>query len=379
MCPSRAWAKKGVPKQELGNEAKLTYMAPPKKDQVNTFPQPQPEPGLIFLGDILGQERVVSHLKTAMAKGRLSHAYLFLGPEGVGKASTARALAATLNCTALRQDGDACGECPSCRRLAAGTHPDFLVISPPESKIQIGIDQIRELRRLAEYPPLGGGWRVALIKPAEALNAQNDAAANALLKTLEEPPEQHLLVLTARGEADLLPTVVSRCHKLAFTPLPLALVARELVRRRGLDQVQARWVAALSGGSLGRALTLDPEELERQRRQVLTDLSQLAAGPLAVVLDWAQRLAKSRSDLHNFLLLAQLWYRDLLLTHFCAPRELLAHQDLIPDLEHAQGAGAPETWFAGFSALGAAQRQLQANLNPELTLDFLGLRLQRRG
>ena len=151
-----------------------------------------------------------------------------LGPGGVGKATTARALAAALNCTQPEADGDACGTCPSCRRMHTGTHPDFLVIAPEEGKAQIKIDVIRELRRLTEYPPLGGGWRVVLIKPAEALTAQSDAAANALLKTLEEPPPQHLLVLTARGEADLLPTIVSRCHKLAFAPLPSALIIREL-------------------------------------------------------------------------------------------------------------------------------------------------------
>jgi len=299
----------------------------------------------------------------------------------VGKATTARALAGALNCTQPAADGDACGTCPSCRRLAAGTHPDFLVIAPPSegSQTQIKIEQIRELRRLTGYPPLGGGWRIVLIKPAEALTAQNDAAANALLKTLEEPPERHLLVLTARGEADLLPTLVSRCHKLAFAPLPTALIIGELERRRALPRSQAGLVAALSGGSLGRALALDPEELLRQRDQVLTDLALLQRGATGAVLEWAQRLTKNRAGLNNFLLLAQLWYRDLLLAHFQAPADLLAHQDLLPALEQAQAGGAPATWFAHCAALGAAQRRLQANFNPELTLDILGLRLQRQG
>lgn len=329
----------------------------------------------MFFREILGQDWVISHLKTAMRQERLSHAYLFLGPEGVGKASTARALAAALNCAQPDREGDACGTCPSCRRLAAGTNPDFVVIGPTES-LQIKIEQIREFRRLTSYPPLGDGWRVALIKPAEALN---DAAANALLKTLEEPPPRHVLVLTARGEADLLATVVSRCHKLAFAPLPGALIAQELERRRGLEHAQAVLAAALSGGSLGRALTLDPGELEEQRRQVLADLALLAQGSATAVLDWAQRLSKSRVELENFLLMARLYYRDLLLAHFQAPTRLLAHQDRLAELAQEQAARGPETWFAKFTALGAAQRQLQANLNPELTLDVLGLRLQGRG
>jgi DNA polymerase-3 subunit delta' len=352
-------------------------MANPKKDKATT-PPPAPAPGPRFFRDILGQEWVVSHLKTARQKGRLAHAYLFLGPEGVGKASTAQALAAALNCQTPLEDGDACGVCASCRRLAAGTHPDFLVIEPTSEghQPQIKIEQIREFRRLTSYPPLGGGWRVALIKPAEAMN---DAAANALLKTLEEPPDRHLIILTAQVEADLLPTVVSRCHKLAFAPLPAALIAGELVRRRSLAPSLAQLLAALSGGSLGRALTLEPEAILAQRRQVLADLGALATGSAAAVLDWAQRLAKSRPDLDHFLSLAQLWYRDLLLCHFQAPAALLAHQDLLAELANEAAATQPTTVFHQFTALGAAQRHLQANLNPELTLDILGLRLQRRG
>jgi len=355
-------------------------MANPKKDKATAAPPP-PAPGPRFFREILGQEWVISHLKTARQKGRLSHAYLFLGPEGVGRASTARALAASLNCLAPSEDGDACGTCASCRRLAAGTHPDFVVVTlTPEAlqklQPQIKIGQIREFCRLTSYPPLGGGWRVALIKPAEALNEE---AANALLKTLEEPPERHLIILTAQVEADLLPTVVSRCHKLAFTPLPAALVAQELERRRGLAPPQAQLLAALSGGSLGRALTLDPEAILAQRRQVLADLGALATGSTAAALDWAQRLAKSRPDLDYFLSLAQMWYRDLLFCQFQAPKALLAHQDLLADLAREAAATKPSTVFHQFTALGLAQRHLQANLNPELTLDILGLRLQRRG
>ncbi len=355
-------------------------MATPKKDKATTAP-PTPASGPMYFRDILGQDRAISHLQTARQKGRLSHAYLFVGPEGVGKASTARALAAALNCQAPRADGDACGVCASCRRLAAGTHPDFLVITPTSEghQPQIKIERIREFRRLTAYPPFDGGWRVALIKPAEALTAQNDAAAHALLKTLEEPPERHLIILAALGEADLLPTVVSRCQKLAFTPLPAALVARELERRRGLAPANARLLAALSGGSLGRALTLEPEAILAQRRQVLADLELLSGGSATAALDWAQRLAKSRPDLDQFLSLAQLWYRDLLLCHYQAPAPLLAHQDLAAELAAKAAATPPAALFHQFSALGTAQRHLQANLNPELTLDILGLRLQRRG
>jgi len=339
-------------------------------NQEATIQPPAPR----FFRDILGQERVLGYLKAALSGGRLAHAYLFLGPEGVGKESVARALAAALNCADPREDGDACGQCPSCKRLAAGTNPDFLVIRPTsrDRPPKVKIDQIRELRRLTAYPPVAGGWRVALIKPGDQMK---DEAVNALLKTLEEPPAQHLLILTAGVEADLFPTVVSRCQKLAFTPLPYPLITEELTRR-GLSPTQATLLAALSGGSLGRALALEPEDLLRQRQQVLTDLEALSQGNVTAALDWAQGLAKATADTDTFLVLTQLWYRDLLLLSCGAPERLLAHQDRLPELQAEAASHQRDAWLAKLAALSEAQRHLRANLNPELTLDLLGLRLK---
>jgi DNA polymerase III subunit delta' len=332
------------------------------------------EPSPRFFRDILGQERVLNYLKAALSRGRLAHAYLFLGPEGVGKESVARALAGALNCAEPLEDGDACGVCPSCKRLAAGTHPDFLIIRPTskERPPKIVIEQIREFRRVTAYPPVAGGWRVALIKPGEDLK---DESANALLKTLEEPPAQNLLILTAGVEADLFPTVVSRAQKLAFTPLPYPLITRELIRRE-LSPSQAALLAALSGGSLGRALAMEPEELLRQRQQVLTDLKSLSQGNATTALDWAQVLAKAPQETDTFILLTQLWYRDLLLLSHRAPERLLAHQDQLANLQAEAAQNQQKVWLAKLAALNEAQRHLRANLNPELTLDLLGFRLQ---
>jgi len=220
-------------------------------------------------------------------------------------------------------------------------------------------------------------------------------AANALLKTLEEPPPQNLLIPTAGGEAALFPTAVSRCQKLAFTPLPYPLIQDEL-SRRGLSPSQAALLTALSGGSLGRALAMEPEELLRQRQQALADLEALVRGNTTVALDWAQDLArkekketegegkkegkgkKKGEETDNFILFTQLWYRDLLLLAHGAPERLLAHQDRLAELQAEAAHNRQGLWLEKLAALSAAQRHLRANLNPELTLDLLGGRLQKK-
>ena len=188
----------------------------------------------MFLKDILGQERVIGFLKQALANDQMPHALLFLGNEGVGKESTALALAQVLNCENRQPDQDACGQCRSCRLFATGSHPDFWQISPDRDSAQpqIKIEQIRELRRQVGFHPLAGTWRVVLLKPAETLN---EAAANALLKTLEEPPAGNLFILTAIGERDLLPTIVSRCRRLSFGAIPQSILIQELQNRQGLS------------------------------------------------------------------------------------------------------------------------------------------------
>ncbi len=196
----------------------------------------------------------------------MAHAYLFEGPEGVGKELAARALAARLLCEddALAPDADACGQCPSCRLIAADNHPDFHLIHRglhklhPDRSIRqrkglfLAVDLIRHfLIEPAAMKPAQGRRRVFLIRDAERMNEE---AQNALLKTLEEPPGAACLILVTASAARLLPTIQSRCQRVPFGTLPLEFVAEELARRSGAAAVDARWLAELSGGRLGVAL-----------------------------------------------------------------------------------------------------------------------------
>src|ERR1044072_7952675 len=175
---------------------------------------------LMSLAEIVGHTKQLAMLRSALSAERLHHAYLFIGPDGIGKRTAAIALAKAIHCEAT--NNDFCGICVNCARISDGNHPDFRLIQPLPDKKEISIQQIRELERELNYRSFGGKRKIALIDPATLMNL---SAQNALLKTLEEPPENCWIVLLAPNSGGLLPTVRSRCVRLSFAPLRRQQVA----------------------------------------------------------------------------------------------------------------------------------------------------------
>ncbi len=229
------------------------------------------------LSAVIGQERAIALLRRYIGTEAAPQGLLFSGEEGVGKEKTARAFAAALLCRDPGKDGG-CGSCPDCRLFAAGAHPNFLFITP--EKQFLGVDEIRALRGEFSLKAFSDRPRVAILCPADRMTPQ---AANALLKTLEEPPAGAHLVLVAHRSSALMPTIVSRCQRIPFFPLGAAAVAEILSGHPDAGGEHPRPVIALaanvSGGSPGRALSLLPE-LAREREAwlaLLTKLSPAAA------------------------------------------------------------------------------------------------------
>jgi DNA polymerase-3 subunit delta' len=181
-----------------------------------------------------------------MAANKLHHAYLFEGPAGVGKRTTAQALAMALLCA---DDAQGCGQCRNCRRVHTGNHPDFRALAPLEGKSVISIEQIRDAERWFVLPPHESARKLLLIAPADAMT---EPAANALLKTLEEPRRGHYIILSTAMSQGLLPTVRSRCQRIRFGVLANDTVV-DLLQQGGLDAAEARWLAELAGGSMVKA------------------------------------------------------------------------------------------------------------------------------
>jgi DNA polymerase III subunit delta' len=327
--------------------------------------------------DLIDQQPAQALLRNALRRGHVSHAYLFVGPSGVGRLATARAFAQALLCE-TGQD-DACDRCRACRKVAGGTHPDLRILAPGRTETggerrAVGIDQIRELKRDAAYPPYEARWKVFIIEDAEAMRAE---AANSLLKVLEEPPPGVVLILLTESTASLLPTIVSRAQSVRFGFVPPAEIARTLTSR-GVPPDRARYLAALSGGRVGRALEAAGAGADAfdRRAGVLQTLAAVSTGDVVARLDAAEGIARMRDEINGWLDTALLWVRDLVIWQETRDPALLVNLDARREVAawagRADGAGLRRT----AQAIAQAKENLRLNLNPRLVLEDLFVRIE---
>jgi DNA polymerase III subunit delta' len=315
-------------------------------------------------GDIMGHNKQLENLRLALAHNRLHHAYLFTGPEGVGKKTSAVGLAMALHCEA--KNGDFCGRCAECARIRARNHPDVRLIAPLMGKKEISIQQIREMEKELRFRSFSGGRKIMIIDPATLLNA---ASQNAVLKTLEEPPQNSLLILIAPSAGALLPTLRSRCLRLSFGPLPPGLVARYLVSEKAMKPEHAELLAALSMGSLGAALEMDDEELWQRRQGWVGILSSLTVGDYRRAMEAAEALAASREEALKFFEWVESWYRDLLIHAVRRDVVGVVNLDMLPELQRQAAQAALERILSLAAAAAGAAKKVQRNLNRRMVLE----------
>ncbi|MDY7224986.1 DNA polymerase III subunit delta' [Hyalangium rubrum] len=339
------------------------------------------------LASVIGQPRAIDSLQAALRGGVVHHAYLFAGPEGVGKELAAVGLAQALTCP--EQPNVGCGTCASCVRIAKGLHPDVTWLMPDEERVSRGlagrsdftgtpsrdirVEQIRGLQERLALHGLESRRKVALIVSAQRMN---ESAQNAFLKTLEEPPSDTTMILIASAMDRLLPTIRSRCSKVHFGPLPVDLVAQRVQQERKLDPPTAALAAVMAGGSLGRALRLDLEGLAR-RKEVITRYEALKPDDALAVLRFAEEYGSSREEAEQALALLSLWLRDVARAKVGA--EGLANMDLAALAHEASVRTHEAELHRRHSLIERAQGAIgQRNGSPRLQLERMLLEMFMR-
>lgn len=322
--------------------------------------------------NLIGHEAALALLQRDLAQDRLRHAYLFVGPEGVGKCTLVAELARALLCADVSPP---CDQCRHCTLAARSAHPDLLTVAPVISgkrvrAEKIRIEPVRQLIYDLSLKPVEAGRRVARLLDFGAANAE---AMNSLLKTLEEPPGNVTLLLTAESADELLPTIVSRCEVIALRPLPLATVRDALITRWLLPHDQAELLAHLSGGRIGWAVRLaqDAEALE-ERRQRLDEVQQLLSASRLARFQYAEKLAREAS-LDRVRAALELWqgfWRDVLLAgaQAAAPLTNLDRQAVIRQVADRL---PPETARRTLQAIRRTSDLLARNVNARLALETL--------
>ena len=323
--------------------------------------------------DIIGHERPKTILQASLRQDHIAHAYLFHGDEGIGKRLVALRLAQALNCES--GDGsDACGACRSCMQIEARTHPDFLAVEPdPElANPQIKIEQIRDLEHQIAFQPLVGRKKVFLINDADRMTL---GAANALLKTLEEPPDHSVLLLVSGRPSALPATVRSRCQSLRFMPPARTQVEAALILKREIPPADARLLAAASQSRLGAALTMDLAATRATHDELCAIASPQTLRSVTAILTAAEAFHKSDRGPEVLDWLSQ-WIRDLLLVCIGADQDHLIHADRLAALKTAARSARADQLANLLDEIDALQRSAGRNLNLHMALETVLLRLR---
>lgn len=305
---------------------------------------------------------IVKRFMDMRDRQRLAHAYLFTGPQGSQKTATALGIAQMLNC----EDGNAgqngsCGQCPSCLKIMKGNHPDVVVVDRGEEP-SIKIDQVRGIIGRVQLRAFEARWKIFILKDAETLTTE---AANALLKTLEEPSPDTLLILTSAVAERVLPTIRSRCQAVAFFALSRDALSAIMVRE-GLPEEQARCLAQFSEGCRGRAYDLRDGDFFKRKNGII---DQFIRGPMEDA-DF-KALASDSSQGKEALGILMSWCRDILLLKAGAGDERMVHTDRLKDLKRCASHYSDEHLKGILQTIVKTRKMVDENLNVKIPLVLL--------
>ena len=329
---------------------------------------------MVRFQDIIGHDEAVKHLQNSILSGKVSHSYIFCGEAGAGKKTLAGAFAAALLCE--KQDAQACGECESCKKAAGKSHPDIVYLSHEKENL-ISVDEVRtQIVGDMGVKPYQGKYKVYIIPDAQLMNPQ---AQNALLKSVEEPPEYAVILLLTTNIDALLPTIRSRCVRIDLHIVDDELIKQYLIDHLHIPDDQASLDTSYAQGNIGKAeKAATSEDFQEMTQDVIWLMKNIGSMDFYEFSETIKNLTSDKQKIQNYLELLQFWYRDVLM--FKATREIdkLVFKQEIKTIRQSAREYSYEGINRILESLEKARLRLTANVNTELSLELLFLTIKEK-
>ncbi|PIU42123.1 MAG: DNA polymerase III subunit delta' [Candidatus Omnitrophica bacterium CG07_land_8_20_14_0_80_42_15] len=311
--------------------------------------------------DIKGHDIQISLLQKEIERGSVAHAYLFVGIDGIGKGLVASTFAKTLNCESRQKDP--CDICASCRKIDNKNHPDVFRIIPDEGGKTIKIDTIRALEERISFKPYEANWKVVIIEDAHLMTAE---AANSILKTLEEPSPQSVIILTTSNISGIFQTVISRCQIVKFAPLSFDIVENILIKKFGLEKDNARFISRLSNGAVDKKLISEGESIIAWKNGIINEFMDGS-----FFREDSLMFSSKKADMQEAILVLINWYRDILIHKNGISEDSIINFDRIDDVNRFSMQLSCQDIDERLNNLIDAYLAVGQNVSPKLTIGTL--------
>lgn len=324
--------------------------------------------------DIAGQSGIVEHLQNAIKLNKSSHAYIFSGEAGMGKKMIARVFAMTLQC----EEGgtEPCMQCKSCKQSLSMNQPDIKWVRH-EKPSSISVEEIREqINSDIQIKPYSSPRKIYIVDEAEKMT---QAAQNALLKTIEEPPAYGVIILLTTNTSMLLPTIQSRCVELAMKAVPKDDIKRHLIYEEKIPEAQAEMAAVFAGGNLGKAIKLaTSDDFINLKEDVLSVIKNIENMTVAEVGDYIKKTEGYKLEIDDYLDLMRVWYRDVLMYKVSKNVAEIIFKDEYKEISHQASKLSYNGLEIILEAIDKVKIRLKSNVNYELTIELLYLTIREQ-
>lgn len=322
--------------------------------------------------DICGQSHIKEHLQNAIAMGKVSHAYIISGEKDSGKKMLAEAFAAALLCE--KEGRDACGVCRSCKQAMDYNHPDIRYVTH-EKPTTISVEDIRQqINNDIVIKPYASSHKIYIVDEAEKMNKM---AQNALLKTIEEPPEYGVILLLTTNAAGFLPTILSRCVTLEMQPIPTDIIIKELMEKHRIPDYQAEVCASFAQGNLGKAIKLaSSDEFNEIKNGMVAMLRRMENMDLYEISQVVKQLEEYKPEIKDYLDLLTIWFRDVLLYKSTGNQQGITFRDEALIIKKQAEAASYNGLEKILEAVTTAKRRIAANGNYNLAIELMLLTIK---